>query len=272
MSAHPKGPRPGPLAGLNTLVTGGGSGIGRAVSLRYLALGATVTVLERSAHHAELLRRDAAGPAGRRLRTVVGDATDAATLAEALDVARGDEHRLDHLTACVGVFDYYASIRELDCARLESAAREIWETNVLSALKGITVCREALSAAGGSVTLTLSESAFHPAGGGVLYGSSKWALRGVVDHLSVDLAPRIRVNGVAPGGTGGTRFGGLRSLGQSMTADRVEGRDERIARGNVLGVTPQPDDHTGAYSYLADPVAARVVTGIVINTGARREP
>jgi 2,3-dihydroxy-2,3-dihydrophenylpropionate dehydrogenase len=44
-----------------------------------------------------------------------------------------------------------------------------------------------------------------------------------------------------------------------------------IADGNVLGVVPSPADHAGAYLYLADPVAARVVTGVVINTdGGRR--
>ncbi|MBB4931142.1 2,3-dihydroxy-2,3-dihydrophenylpropionate dehydrogenase [Lipingzhangella halophila] len=254
----------GAFAGLSMLVTGGGSGIGQAVCERYLALGARVTVLERSPEHADMLRRSGAD----RLRVIAGDATDSEVLAEALDIARGDDGGLDHLTSCVGVFDHYVSVRELTPAELESAGNEMWHTNVLSALKAVNVCFEALSAARGSVTLTLSESAFHPRGGGVLYGSSKWALRGVVDHLSADLAPRVRVNGVAPGGTGGTRFGGLRTLGQEMTADRVEGRDERIARSNVLGVTPQPRDHSGAYAYLADPGAARVVTGVVINTDA----
>ncbi|KIH99067.1 hypothetical protein LP52_09410 [Streptomonospora alba] len=254
----------GGLDGLSMLVTGGGSGIGQAVCNRYLALGARVTVLERSPEHADALRRGA----GDRLRVVVGDATDSAALAEALAEARDDDGGLDHLTSCVGVFDHYVSIRELTPAQLESAGEEMWHTNVLSCLKAVNVCYEALSAARGSVTLTLSESAFHPRGGGVLYGSSKWALRGAVDHLSADLAPRVRVNGVAPGGTGGTRFGGLASLGQTLTADRSEGRDERLARSNVLGVTPRPEDHSGAYAYLADPGAARIVTGIVINTDA----
>ena len=106
------------------------------------------------------------------------------------------------------------------------------------------------------MTLTLSESAFHPVGGGVLYGSSKWALRGVLSHLAVDLAPDIRVNAVAPGGTTGTRFGGLAALDQTQTADRVEGRDERIASGTLLRATPRPEDHAGAYVYLADREAA----------------
>ena len=119
----------------------------------------------------------------------------------------------------------------------------------------------------GSITLTLSESAFRPAGGGVLYGSSKWALRGAVTHLAVDLAPYVRVNGVAPGGTTGTGFSGLAALGEGTrsVADSA-GRDARIAAGTLLGVTPTPEDHAEAFVHLADPVAGRVLTGQIINT------
>jgi NAD(P)-dependent dehydrogenase (short-subunit alcohol dehydrogenase family) len=248
------------------LVTGGGSGIGRAVVLAYLAEGATVTVLERSVEHAAALPHR-----GDRLQVVTGDATDPGTIAAAVDVASGPGG-LDHLTCGVGVFDYYASVRELDPAQVEAAALESWRVNVLSVFLAVQAAYAELALARGSITLTLSESAFHPVGGGVLYGSAKWALRGVVDHLSVDLAPAVRVNGVAPGGTTGTRFSGLDALGQEQTADRVPGRDDRIAAGTRLAVTPQPEDHAGAYVYLADPVAARVTTGVVINSDGGRRP
>ncbi|HEY9523332.1 MAG TPA: SDR family NAD(P)-dependent oxidoreductase [Thermopolyspora sp.] len=253
----------GRLGGMSALVTGGGSGIGRAVVGAYVAEGADVTVLERSPRNAARLRAEL-GPA---VSVVIGDAADPETIASA---ARSRD-RLDHLTCCVGVFDYYASVRELEPAALVEAAEEAWRVNVLSVLLAVNAAYPALRDAGGSITLTLSESAFHPIGGGVLYGSAKWALRGVVAHLARDLAPEVRVNGVAPGGTTGTAFGGLASLGQRQTADQVAGRDERIAAGNALRVTPSPGDHAGAYVYLADPVAARVVTGVIVNTdGGRR--
>lgn len=256
----------GALAGRRLLVTGGGSGIGRAVVLAYLEQGAEVTVLERSREHAAALP-----DADDRLRVLTADATDAAVLADAVAVAAGSAG-LDNLTCCVGVFDYYASLRDLAATELMMAAEESWRINVLSSLLAVQAAYPELARVGGSVTLTLSESAFHPVGGGVLYGSAKWALRGAVDHLSVDLAPEVRVNGVAPGGTTGTRFGGLDALSQEQTADRVPGRDERIAAGTLLEVTPRPDDHVGAYVYLADPVAARVTTGVVINSDGGRRP
>lgn len=259
----------GPLSGHHILVTGGGSGIGRAVAERYLSDGATVTVLERSPAHAAELSA-AAGDAP--LTMIVGDATDPATLEEAVNAATNDDGGLDNLTCCVGVFDYYASVVDLPHDDLMRAAEEVWRLNVLSHLSAVNLAHPALRQAGGSITLTLSESAFHPVGGGVLYGSSKWALRGVVSHLATQLAPDVRVNGVAPGGTGGTRFAGLSSLQQTQRADTVEGRDERIAQGNLLGLTPQPADHAAAYSYLANRVDARIVTGVVINTDGGRRP
>lgn len=256
----------GVLAGRRCLVTGGGSGIGRAVVDAYVAAGARVTVLERSVERCAELRRDH----GAAVTAVPGDATDVTTLSEAVAVAAAGggvtEDGLDHLTCCVGVFDYYASVREIGPRQLAAAAQEIWQTNVLSSLLAVNLAYPSLRSRRGSVTLTLSESAFRAAGGGVLYGSSKWALRGVVAHLASDLAPDVRVNGVAPGGTSGTRLGGLAALSQQITADGVPGRDDRIRASNPLHVVAQPSDHAGAYLYLADAAASRVCTGVVIRT------
>jgi NAD(P)-dependent dehydrogenase (short-subunit alcohol dehydrogenase family) len=256
----------GSLAGQHILVTGGGSGIARAAAERYLADGAVVTVLDRSADHlAEL--EDASA---MQIRTIAGDATDPGVLREALAVAINQTGALHHLTCGIGVFDSYSRISELSDQELLDGAAEIWRVNVTAALSAVNLASGALRRTRGSITLTLSESAFSAIGGGVLYGSSKWALRGVVDHLAAELAPEIRVNGVAPGGTSGTRMSGLTSLGETRNANDIQGRDERIAAGTLLGLTPSPADHAGAYRFLADPVDARVVTGIVIRTDAGR--
>lgn len=257
----------GRLTDVSAVVTGGGSGIGRAVVEAYLAEGAAVTVVERSADCADALRRSHSGP----LEVLVGDATDTGLLTQAVARAQATGRACGQLTCCVGVHDSFASLRDLSPAALTAAAQDIWSTNVLSVLVAANAADAWLSATSGSITVTVSESAFHNTGGGVLYGSSKWALRGVVSHLSADLAPQVRVNGVSPGGTTGTRFAGSPALGTPTPADQRVGRDQVIADGNVLGVVPAPTDHAGAYVYLADPVAARVVTGVVIPTdGGRR--
>lgn len=256
----------GRLTERSVLVTGGGSGIGRGVVDAYVAEGAWVTVLERSQDHADKLAADF----DDAVSVVCGDATDADAIEQALLIAARATGTLDHLTCCVGIFDYYASVRELGAAELAAAGAEIWRTNVLSGLLAINRAYPWLRAANGSITLTLSGSAFYPEGGGVLYGSSKWGLRGVLAHLAKDLAPEVRVNAVAPGGTSETKLAGLGSLGQELTADRVAGRDERIRAGNALEVVPRPADHAAAYVYLADPVGARIVTGAVVNTDGGR--
>ncbi len=61
--------------------------------------------------------------------------------------------------------------------------------------------------------LTGSTSSFTPGRGGILYVVSKFAVRGCVLSLAHELAPEIRVNGVAPGGTHSTDLRGLHSLG-----------------------------------------------------------
>lgn len=244
------------------LVCGGGSGIGRGIVDAYVAEGARITVVERSEGAAARVCRDHGGA----VRLVVGDATTAATLTEAVDTAVREFGGLDNLTCCVGVFDFYASIRDMSASELVDAADESWRANVLSTLLAINIAYPHLQQRRGSVTLTLSESAFHPVGGGVLYGSAKWALRGLVSHLARDLAPEVRVNGVAPGGTTGTHFGGLRTLRQTQTAGTVEGRNARIKASTLLGVLPTPSDHAPAYVYLADASKSRVLTGVIINT------
>lgn len=250
-----------PLAGRHALVTGGGSGIGWAVVDAYVAAGACVTVVEVSPENVARLQ----GAYGADVNVVGGSALDAATVEAAVALATSDG-KLDNLTCCVGVFDYHASIRTMSLDSLAAAASEIWTNNVGSVLLAASCAYEGLRQARGSLTVTLSESAFRAGGGGVLYGSSKWALRGVVAHLAADFAPEIRVNGVSPGGTSGTKLRGLHALNQGQTADTVAGRDERIRSSNALHVVATPADHAGAYVFLADPVASGLCTGVVIRT------
>ena len=78
----------------------------------------------------------------------------------------------------------------------------MFAVNVKSHLHAVKAALPALRASGsGSVILTESTSAYYPGRGGVLYVSSKFAVRGLVTALAYELAPDIRVNGVAPGGT-----------------------------------------------------------------------
>lgn len=121
---------------------------------------------------------------------------------------------LDTLVNCVGVFDFYRGVSDIDADILAAAFDEMFRTNVLSQLQSVKAAVSALQAqTGSSIVLTESTSSFHPGRGGVLYVASKFAVRGLVASLAHELAPGIRVNGVAPGGTLDTDLRGLASLG-----------------------------------------------------------
>ena len=109
-------------------------------------------------------------------------------------------------------------------------------------------------------------SGFYPGRGGVLYVASKFAVRGCVIALAHELAPAVRINGVAPGGTLGTELAGARSLG---LGDRVlgttAGREQDLRRRTPLRVALTGEDHAGSYVFLASD-RARGITGTVVHS------
>jgi NAD(P)-dependent dehydrogenase (short-subunit alcohol dehydrogenase family) len=249
----------GRLGGMTALVTGGASGIGRAVVRRYHQEGASVTVLDRSAAGCAALVAELPG-----VRAVTGDATDPLVVEEAIRLAESSGPPLGQLTCCVGIHDQYALPWAMEAGDLSAGFTEIFAVNVLSAVLAVSRAVPSLSRARGSITLTLSESAHAAVGGGPLYGASKWAVRGLLVHLASRLAPKIRVNGVSPGGTSGTNLAGVSSW-QHPAACEPGDRDARIAAGNALGVVVTPEELAEWFVMLADPIAARSVTGVTMH-------
>ncbi|HZE34834.1 MAG TPA: SDR family oxidoreductase, partial [Actinoallomurus sp.] len=95
--------------------------------------------------------------------------------------------------------------------------------------------------------------------------SSKFAVRGLVTSLAHELAPHIRVNGVAPGGTLNTDLRGIPSLGQqTRRLDDTPGRAEDLAARTPLNVTLTGEDHAWSYVFLASP-RSRGITGDVVH-------
>jgi len=247
------------LDGNVALISGGGSGIGRAVVAAFLAEGAAVCVLERDADKcAALSGRD------DRLIAVQGDATSAEDNAGAVKRAVEQFGGLDTLATFVGVFDHYTPLLEIPDARFDDAFAEIFEVNVKPVLLAVRAAEPHLRERKGSVVITCSSSSFYPGRGGALYIATKFALRGLVLQLGHELAPDIRVNGVAPGGTLGTDLRGLRSLGLAEEAlDDRPGRAETQQGRTPLQVALTGEDHSGAYVYLASR-RARGVSGEII--------
>jgi NAD(P)-dependent dehydrogenase (short-subunit alcohol dehydrogenase family) len=165
----------------------------------------------------------------------------------------------------VGIFDFYRGLADIDDDQLDAAFDEIFAVNVKSQLVSVRAALPELRAAGGSVVLTVSTSGFYPGRGGVLYVASKFAVRGCVIALAHELAPEVRVNGVAPGGTLGTELTGPRSLGLAgHVLGAAPGREQDLRRRTPLQVALTGEDHAGSYVFLASD-RARGITGTVVH-------
>jgi NAD(P)-dependent dehydrogenase (short-subunit alcohol dehydrogenase family) len=245
------------LDGKRALVVGGGSGIGRAVVDAFRDEGAKVAVLERDADKCDALRHDF-----KKVPVVEGDAITGAANDLAVATAVETFGGLDTLVNCVGIFDFYRGISDIDAEDLPAAFDEMFRTNVLSQLQSVKAAIPALQAeAGSSIVLTESASSFYPGRGGVLYVASKFAVRGLVSTLAHELAPQIRVNGVAPGGTLNTDLRGLASLGlDDVRLDDSPDRAGDLAARTPLDVALDGSDHAWSFVFLASD-RSRGITG-----------
>jgi len=121
----------------------------------------------------------------------------------------------------------------------------------------------------GTMVFTLSTSSFY-VGGGPLYVASKHGALGMMRQLANELAPEIRVNGVAPSGTATSLRTAPALAGGNGAADRDAANIRGLQRSsNILGLTVTPEDHAAAYVLLASS-QSRAITGSVINTDAGR--
>jgi NAD(P)-dependent dehydrogenase (short-subunit alcohol dehydrogenase family) len=249
------------LDGKRALVVGAGSGIGRAVLTEFGREGARVAALELSPDKAAQLASELPD-----CLVSCGDATRMADARAAVAAAAGAFGGLDVLVNCVGIFDFYRGLSDIDDDQLDAAFDEIFAVNVKSHLVSVRAALPELRASGGSVVLTVSTSGFYPGRGGILYVASKFAVRGCVIALAHELAPHVRVNGVAPGGTLGTELTGPASLGlHGRVLGSAPGREQDLRARTPLRVALTGEDHAGSYVFLASE-RARGITGTIVHS------
>ena len=107
--------------------------------------------------------------------------------------------RLDTFVGNAGLFDYGARLVDMPIEALDRGFDELFAINVKGYLLGVKAAIEALTEASGNVVLTASLSSRNAGVGGAVYTASKHAVVGLVEQLAFELAPAVRVNGVAPG-------------------------------------------------------------------------
>lgn len=250
------------LEGRRALVVGAGSGIGRAVASAYIEEGAKVAVLDHDADKCAALR-EVLPPESP---VTEGDATQRESNETAVAAAVEAFGGLDILVNCVGVFDFYRGVRDLDADQIDESFDELFSVNVKSHIHSVKAALPHLGQSAGSIILTESTSAYRPGRGGVLYVSSKFAVRGLVTAMANELAPGIRVNAVAPGGTLNTDLRGAGSLGlKDRRLDDSPNRPAELAARVPLEVALSGEDHASSFVFLASE-RARGITGDVLHS------
>lgn len=248
------------LEGDVALVTGAGSGLGRALVDRFVAEGARVVAFDRSPDRVAAVE-SAHTPA---VVGVVGDVTVAADNEQAVDRALTAFGRLDTFVGNAGLFDYGARLVDTPMEALGRGFDELFAVNVKGYLLGVKAAVDALIDASGSVVLTASLSSRNAGVGGAVYTASKHAVVGLVEQLAFELAPDVRVNGVAPGFMR-TDIRGPRALGLAeRTLDSMPDLDELARALLPLQFLPDPADYTGHFVQLASRANAAATTGVVV--------
>jgi cis-2,3-dihydrobiphenyl-2,3-diol dehydrogenase len=250
----------GRLDGQVTLVTGGASGLGRAIVTRFVAEGARVAVLDLNEEKLANLSAEFGG----RVLAIRGDVRSLADN-EAL-VARCTETfgRIDCAIGNAGVWDYSMPLVELPGDTIDAAFDELFHVNVKGYLLLAKAAAGALVRSEGALVFTISNAGFYPAGGGPLYTATKHAAVGLVRQLAYELAPYVRVNGVAPGAIH-TDLRGPRALGMSERSIATLDMGKHAAEWLPLGRMPTPEEYAGAYVFFATRRDALPATGSVLN-------
>lgn len=250
------------LNGNVVLITGGASGMGLALVERFLREGARVGLVDRDAERVAAVK----ARLGDEVEAIVGDVTTWEGNEHAVQQMTARFGRLDTFIANAGVFDNFQSFREMDPVKLPDAFDELIDVNVKAGLLGAKAALGALTESRGSLIFTISNAGFYAGGGGVLYTASKHALVGVVKQLAHELAPKVRVNGVAPGGMR-TNLSGLVATGTDGTQpNQVANFEEMLSSITPLAIAPTPADYCGPYVLLASKENAAPMTGVIINT------
>ena len=240
------------LDGQVALVTGASRGIGLAIARRFVAEGARVVITARKPEGlAAALEEIDAGPAAV---SVAGRADDLEHQEEAVATAVREFGGLDILINNTGINPAYGPLLELD----ESAARKIMDVNVLAALSWT---RRAVAAGlgatrPGAVVNMASVAGLAPAPGIAYYGVSKSALLGLTMQLAAELAPRVRVNAIAPAVVK-TRF----------AAALYEADESAAAAGYPLGRLGEPEDIAAAAAFLASGDSAWITGQTIVADG-----
>lgn len=224
----------GRLSGKRCLVTGGGSGIGRAVARRFTEEGASVVITGRRAD-----ALDDAAYGYEAISTISGDIALDVDAKAAVDAIVDRHGGLDVVFHAAGVLRRNEVLTE--------TTEEEWEADIAINLSGtFHVCRHAiphLRETKGSLILVSSQLAHIGAPGYATYCATKGGVLAMMRALAVDLGPHgVRVNALSPG----VIESDMAYIGRDFDSIR-----DQVAAALPLRRVGTPDDMTGPAVFLA---------------------
>ncbi|MBD7939436.1 MULTISPECIES: 3-(cis-5,6-dihydroxycyclohexa-1,3-dien-1-yl)propanoate dehydrogenase [Cytobacillus] len=259
------------LANEVAFITGGASGVGRAIVERFVSEGAKVAVFDKSVDRLKELEQTF----GDDVIGIVGDVRQLSELKTAVNQCSEHFGKIDTLIANVGIWDYNMALVDLPEDKIDQAFDELFHVNVKGYLLAAKACLPQLVETRGNMIFTVSNAGFYTNGGGPLYTATKHAVVGLVRQLAFEVAPYIRVNGIAIGGAM-TDLRGPASLemdSRSVTSmykewyedDDLEAGKENIAAASPVGRILQGEDYAGSYVFFASRDDNVPATGTVLN-------
>ena len=234
----------GRLAGLVAVITGGDSGIGRAVALAYAREGADVVVsyLNEEDDARETCRL--VEEAGRRSVAIPGDIGDEEHCAAIIQRAVDEFGRIDILVNNAAHQDRFDSIEDIS----SDEWRHTFATNI-DAMFYLSRAAVPHMSAGASIINTSSVQAFTPSASLLPYATTKGAIVTFTKALAKSLAEQgIRVNVVCPGPVW------TPLIPASTDAEQVA----KFGQQSPFGRPAQPAELAGVYVFLASPEASYV--------------
>jgi NAD(P)-dependent dehydrogenase (short-subunit alcohol dehydrogenase family) len=241
-------------SGKAVIVTGGGRGVGRGISERFLAAGADVVICVRNAP-------DALPKAGDREAVFcAADVRDVDQIAQVVEFTLDRYSRLDVLVNNAG------GAPEADAATASPRFSEaIIRLNLLAPLNFSQQANAVMQKqdAGGAIVNIASVSATRPSPGTAAYGAAKAGLLSLTQSLAVEWAPRVRINAVTAG------------MIETEQAHLHYGDAEGLAA--VAATVPlermgAPGDVGDACLFLASPLASYVSGANLLMHGGGEKP
>lgn len=247
----------GRLEGRRALITGGDSGIGRAVAIAFAREGADVAIAHLSEEQTDAdVTLGLVREAGRTAVSLPGDLRDED---HATDIVRAAQEALGGLDILVLNAAFQHDVDGLADLQTEQM-RRVFQTNLESMLFSARAALPDL-APGASIIVTTSIQASDPSPGLIDYAMTKAAQVAFVQALAEEAGPRgIRVNAVAPGPIWTPLIPAT-----GWDADRLAS----FGTDTPLGRAGQPAELAGAYVYLASAESSYTSGAVLAVTGGR---